>query len=55
MSKTHRQVCRGLNYIVHLLIVISTTTGCVSISVFASLVGIPIRSTSSTIELKKFV
>ena len=41
-----------LNYIDHLLIVISTVTGCVSISTFVSLVGIPIRTTSSSIELK---
>ena len=31
-----------LNYIEHLLILISTITGCVSISSFAYLVGIPI-------------
>ena len=42
MSKKHKKVCRVLNYIDHLLIVISTITGCVSVSTFASLVGIPI-------------
>ena len=42
MSKKHKKVCRVLNYIDHLLFVISTITGCVSISAFASLVGIPI-------------
>ena len=31
-----------LNYIQHLLILVSTVTGCVSISAFASLVGIPV-------------
>ena len=36
----------------HLLIVISTITGCVFISAFASLVGIPIGITSSAIGLK---
>ena len=35
----------------HLLIVISTTTGCVSISAFASLVGIPLEITTSVIGL----
>ena len=35
-----------------MLIVISTITGCVSISAFASLVGIPIGITSSAIGLK---
>ena len=41
-----------MNYIAHLLIVISAITGCVSISAFASLVGIPIGITSSAIGLK---
>ena len=40
------------NYIEHLLILDSTITGCVSISPFASLVGIPIGITSSEIGLK---
>ena len=47
----HKKVYRILNYIKHLLILISTVTGCVSISSFASLVGIPIRITSSSIGL----
>ena len=38
MSKKHEKVCKVLNYIEDLLIVISTITGCVSISSFASLV-----------------
>ena len=42
MSKKHKKVCRVLNYIDHLLFVISAITGCVSISAFASLVCIPI-------------
>ena len=42
MSKKHKKVCRVLNYIDHLLIVISTITGYVSISTFPSLVAIPI-------------
>ena len=52
MSKNHKKVCRVLNYIDHLLIVISTITGCVSISDFVSLIGIPIGITSSAIGLK---
>ena len=52
MSNKHKKNCRVLNYIAHLLIVISTITGCVSISDFASLVGIPIGITSSAIGLK---
>ena len=42
ISKKHKTVRRVLNYIDHSLILISTITGCVSISAFASLVGIPI-------------
>ena len=38
-----------MNYIEHLLIFISSITGYVSISVFASLVGISIRIASSAI------
>ena len=43
MSKKHKKVCRVLNYTEHLLIVISTITGWVSISALASLVSIPIK------------
>ena len=52
MSKKHKNVCRILDYNDHSLIVISTITGCVSISTFASLVGIPIGITSSATGLK---
>ena len=52
MSKKHKKVCRVLHYIEHSLIAIYIVTGCVSISAFASLVGIPTRIASSTIGLK---
>ena len=52
MRKKHKKFCRVLNYIDHSLIVISTITGYVSLSAFASLVGIPIGITSSAIGLK---
>ena len=52
MSKKHKKVCRVLNYIDHTLIVISMITGNVTISTFASLVGIPLGIASSTIGLK---
>ena len=52
MSKEHKKVCRVLNYIAHLLIVISTITGCLFISAFPSLVGIARRIKSSVIGLK---
>ena len=52
MSKKHKKFCRVLNYIDHLLIVISTITGCVLISAFASLVGIAIGMMRSAIGSK---
>ena len=55
MSKKHNKVCKVLNYIEHSLIAISRITGCVSISVLASLVGIPLRITSFTIRFKIWV
>ena len=50
--KSTKKFCTTLNYIEHFLILASTITGCVSISVFASLISIPIGLTSSAIELK---
>ena len=55
MSKKHNKVCKVLNYIEHSLIAISRITGCVSISVLDSLVGIPLRITSFTIRFKIWV
>ena len=52
MSKKYKKACRFLNYIEHLIILISTVSGYVSISAFASLVGIPIGNTISAIGLK---
>ena len=52
MNKKHKKVYKVLNYIEHLPIFISTVNGFVSISAFASLVGIPIGITSSAIGLK---
>ena len=40
------------NYIEHFLILASTVTGCISISTFVSLTGIPIGITISAIRLK---
>ena len=54
MSKKHKNFCRILNYIKHSLIAIFTITGCVSISAFSSLVGIPIGISSSAIGLSIF-
>ena len=55
MSKKHKKFCRVLNYIEHLLILISTVTGCIFISAFASLVDIPIAITSFAMGLKMYV
>ena len=52
MSRRHKRVCRVLNYVGHSLIAISTITGCVSISTFASPVDIPIGITRSSTGLK---
>ena len=41
-----------LPYVKHFLILVSTVIGCISISAFGSLLGIPIRITSSAIGLK---
>ena len=52
MIKKHKKVFRVLNYIDHLLIAILAINGCVSISAFGSIVGVPIGIASSTIGLK---
>ena len=52
MSKKQKKVCSFLNYIEHLLILVSAVAGCISISGFASLLSISIRITSSAIGLK---
>ena len=52
MSKKHKKVCTTLSYIEHFLILGFTITAFVSISAFASLVGIPIKIVSFAIELK---
>ena len=49
MRKKHKKVYRVLNYIEHLLILISTVT--VSVATFVSLVDIHIGITSSAIRL----
>ena len=49
MSEDNKKTCKCLNYVEHLLILVSTVTGYVSISVFASLVCIPVGITSSAV------
>ena len=48
MSKKHKKACATLDYIDHFLILCSTINECISITAFASLVGI----TSYAIGLK---
>ena len=52
MSKKYKKIRTTPNYIEHLLILAFVVIGCVSISAFASLAGIPIGITSSAVELK---
>ena len=51
VSKNHKNVCKVLNCIKHLLILVSAVTGYVSISAFASLLGIAIGIESSAVEI----
>ena len=52
MSKKHKKFCTTLNYIENFLVLASAITGCILISAFASLIGIPIGITSYAIGLK---
>ena len=52
MSEKYKKTCKYLNYVEHLLILVSTVTGCVSISTFASLVCVPVGSMSSAVGIK---
>ena len=51
-NEKNKQTCKCLNYSGNLLIPSSTTTACVSISAFASLVCVPVGITSSAIGIK---
>ena len=42
MSKKHKNVFTTLNYIEQFIILASTIAGCISISAFASFIGIPV-------------
>ena len=52
MSGNYKKTCKYLNYVEHLLNVVSTVTGCLSISRFDSLVAIPVGIASSTVGIK---
>ena len=49
MSREHKIVCTTLNYIEHFPDLDFAVTACISISAFASLLGIPIGITTSAV------
>ena len=51
MREKYKKTCKYLNYVENQLILVSTVTGCVSISAFASLVSVPISIRSSVIGI----
>ena len=55
MCRKHKTVSTTLNCMEHFFILASAITGCISISAFASSLGIPIGITSSAIGLKSCV
>ena len=52
MSEKNKKTFRCLNYVRNLLILVSTVTGCVSISVITSLVCVPVGIKSSAVGIK---
>ena len=52
MSEKYKKTCKYLNHIEHLLILVLTITGFVSISAFASLVCVPVGITRSTVAIQ---
>ena len=52
MIRKHKKVCATINYIENFLLSVSSVAGCTSISTFASLLGIAMGITNSSIGLK---
>ena len=52
MRGKYKKTCKYLNYVKNVFIFVSTVTGCVSISVFASLFSVPVGITSSAVGIK---
>ena len=52
MTERYKKTCKYLNYVEHLLILVSTVTGCVSVSAFASLICVSVCITCSTVGMK---
>ena len=55
ISKKPKKVCKALNYIEHFFFLVSTVTGSISISSFASLIGISTSNASLAVGIKAFV
>ena len=51
-KKTKTKVCRTFNYFEHFLVFIYAVSDCVSISAFASIVGVPVGIASSSVGLR---
>ena len=51
ISKKYKKTCKYFNYVENLLILVSTVTGCVSISAFPSLVCVHIGIMISAVGL----
>ena len=52
MSEKYKNTCKYFSYVGHLLILVSTVTGCVSISIFALLVWASVCIASSAVSKK---
>ena len=52
MSEKYKKTYKYLDYVEHFLILVSTVSSCVSFSVFASLVAIPVGVISSAVGIK---
>ena len=52
MGEKYKKACKYLNFVEHLLILVSTIIGCVSLSGFSSLISIPVDITSSGVRIK---
>ena len=52
MSEKYKKTCKHFNYVEHLLTLVSTVTGCISISALLSLVCVPVGIKSSAVRIK---
>ena len=52
MSEKYKKACKYLNYVKQLVVLVSTVAGCVSVSVFPSLIPLPVFITSFAVAVK---